>query len=90
MEEESYGERGVVVWADYAGGVIVRGQLVGTRDGGRLHFRSVHVNRDGETASGRCESRIEVLDDGRLRLHERWHWESRTGSGTAAVEEVPA
>jgi hypothetical protein len=66
---------------------IEGGDRADTRDPRR---DGVHVNRDGETASGRCESRIEVLDDGRLRLHERWHWESRTGSGTAAVEEVPA
>lgn len=24
--------------------------------------------------TGRCESRPENLEDGRLRMHEKWHW----------------
>lgn len=85
-----YRERHGVVWADYSGGEIVRGHLVGTRDGDRLDFRYVHLARSGQTAGGRCTSRIESLPDGRMRLHERWWWESRAGSGESVVEEVPA
>jgi hypothetical protein len=44
---------------------------------------------DGRTATGRCESRIEELPDGRLRLHETWAWDSQDGSGTSVVEEAP-
>jgi hypothetical protein len=43
---------------------------------------------DGTTATGRCESRIEALADGRLRLHETWAWESQEGAGTSVVEEI--
>jgi len=43
----------------------------------------------GETASGRCSSQIDQLPDGRLRLHETWTWESREGTGTSVVEEIP-
>ncbi|MBN9759384.1 hypothetical protein Ae706Ps2_3594c [Pseudonocardia sp. Ae706_Ps2] len=35
-----------------------------------------------------CEARLEVLDDGRLRSHETWAWESRPGTGESVVEEV--
>jgi hypothetical protein len=82
------------VWADYAGGVIVRGHLMGHRgrspDGSdTLDFRYVQIKADGTTSSGRCESVIEMLTDGRLRLHETWAWESRDGSGTSTVEELP-
>lgn len=77
------------IWADYAGGMIRKGHLVGTRDGDQLDFRYSHVTTDGATANGRCRSRIEVLDDGRLRLHERWAWESRPGAGTSTLEELP-
>lgn len=82
-----YQQQDATVWADYAGGHIVRGYLVGTRAGDRLTFRYVHLNASGETASGRCTSRIEALTDGRLRLHETWTWESRTGSGHSVIEE---
>jgi type I pantothenate kinase len=77
-----------VVWGSYAGGAVRHGRLVGTRSGDTVAFRYVHLTADGATASGRCSTEVEQLDDGRLRLHETWEWESRTGSGTSVVEEV--
>lgn len=77
------------IWADYTGGSIVRGYLVGTRDGDELDFRYVHLNRAGETAAGHCHSRIEIGPNGALRLLEVWSWESRDGAGTSVVQEVP-
>jgi hypothetical protein len=85
-----YHEDGGVVWAEYGGGGVRRGYLVGTRSGAGLAFRYVHLDADGATASGRCTSRVEVLADGRVRLHETWSWESRDGSGRSVVEEVVA
>ncbi|WP_346623563.1 hypothetical protein [Blastococcus montanus] len=82
-----YHQEGHTVWADYAGGAIARGYLVGTRTGDRLDFRYVHLNSTGTTAAGRCTSRITVLDDGRVRMEEEWTWESRPGSGRSAVEQ---
>ena len=83
-----YAEEAGLVHARYGGGAIRLGFLVGTRDGDTLRFRYAQVRADGTTASGRCESRIEVLEDGRLRLHETWAWESQPGEGTSVVEEV--
>ncbi|MCO1598934.1 hypothetical protein M8C17_27655 [Micromonospora sp. RHAY321] len=85
----AYHERADEVWAEYAGGSIRRGHLVGTRDGDRLDFRYVQLNTDGQTSSGHCVSEVSVLPDGRLRLHESWSWESRPGTGTSVVEELP-
>lgn len=84
-----YREEGGEIWASYAGGAIRRGSLVGQRIGDRLNFRYVHLTIDGETASGRCETEITVLRDGRLRLDETWAWESRVGEGTSTLEELP-
>lgn len=83
----TYRQDGDVVWAEYSGGAVVRGNLVGTRTGSDLHFRYAHLGPDGQTSGGVCESTIEVLDDGRVRFHESWTWESRAGSGTSVVEE---
>jgi hypothetical protein len=47
------------------------------------------VTTDGETATGQSHDRIERLDDGRLRLHEEWAWDSKDGSGTSVLEERP-
>ena len=78
-----------LIWAEYGGGAVQLGRLVGTRDGDVLRFRYVHVSADDSTSSGRCEARLEVLPDGRIRSHEDWCWESRPGAGTSIVEELP-
>jgi hypothetical protein len=83
-----YVETGGVVHARYGGGAVRLGFLVGTREGDVLRFRYAQLRDDGTTATGRCEARIEVLDDDRLRLHETWAWESQEGAGTSVVEEV--
>lgn len=79
-----------VVHARYEGGSVRLGYLVGTRTDDNLDFRYTHVTEKGDTASGRCRSRIESLPDGRLRMHETWEWTSHPGSGTSVVEEIPA
>jgi catechol 2,3-dioxygenase-like lactoylglutathione lyase family enzyme len=84
----TYHERDGDIWAEYEGGQIKRGHLVGTRDGDRLDFRYSQLNTAGETSTGHCLSTVETLPDGRLRLAETWQWESRPGSGTSVVEEV--
>lgn len=82
-----YRQDGEVVWADYSGGSVVRGHLVGLRHGARLDFRYVHLDTAGTTATGHCESVVERVGE-RLRLHERWRWESRAGSGTSVLDEL--
>lgn len=79
-----------VVHARYAGGSVRLGFLVGTRSNTDLEFRYSHVTETGEIASGYCRSRIECLEDGRLRMHERWEWTSKQGTGTSVIEELPA
>jgi hypothetical protein len=83
-----YVEQDGIVHARYGGGPIRLGFLVGTRDGDALRFRYAQLRGDGTTATGRCASRIELLDDGRLRLHESWAWESADGAGTSVLDEV--
>ncbi|PSM42036.1 hypothetical protein C6Y14_16530 [Streptomyces dioscori] len=84
----SYHEKDGEIWAEYAGGDVVRGHLVGTREGDRLDFRYVQLKTDGTTSSGHCVSQVGETPDGRVRLAETWEWESQEGSGTSVVEEV--
>lgn len=84
----TYHQDGDVIWAEYGGGAIDRGWLIGTRQGDQLQFRYVHMNVDGETSSGRCHTQIEVDDTGAIRLRESWTWESRPGSGTSVLVEA--
>ncbi len=56
---------------------------------GRLDFRYQHLNERGEFMTGACESRLQVLKDGRYRLHESWRWTSGSrSSGRSIVEEI--
>ncbi|MFD7401417.1 hypothetical protein ACFV7R_01860 [Streptomyces sp. NPDC059866] len=84
----TYHEQDGEIWAEYAGGDVVRGYLVGTREGDLLDFRYVQLKQDGTTSSGHCESRVVELPDGRVRLEETWEWESQQGNGTSVVEQV--
>ncbi|MFJ6082058.1 hypothetical protein ACIQI8_11690 [Streptomyces sp. NPDC092369] len=84
----TYHEKDGEIWAEYAGGDVVRGHLVGTRSGDRLDFRYVQLRTDGTTASGHCVSTVVETRDGRVRLEETWEWESAAGSGTSVVEQV--
>ncbi|WRZ93399.1 hypothetical protein OHB54_32800 [Streptomyces sp. NBC_01007] len=86
----TYHEEDGTVWADYDGGDIVRGHLLGTREDNRLDFRYVQLKRDGTTSSGHCVSLVVELPDGRVRLEETWTWESQEGTGTSVVEELRA
>ncbi|MFF7255582.1 hypothetical protein [Streptomyces microflavus] len=84
----TYHQQDGTIWAEYAGGDVVHGHLVGTREGDVLDFRYVQLKQDGTTSSGHCRSTVTELPDGRVRLDERWEWESQEGSGTSVVEEV--
>lgn len=83
-----FSQDGDLVHAEYAGGRVRLGFLVGTVDGERLEFRYAQLLTSGETQTGRSVDEIEVLEDGRVRLHERWSWDSADGEGTSVLEEV--
>ncbi|KAH7017986.1 uncharacterized protein B0I36DRAFT_335125 [Microdochium trichocladiopsis] len=88
-----YHQDGKIVWAEYGGGSIARGFLIATVQTDKdnkhtLDARYEHVNVAGELMTGRCRSTPEILEDGRIRLHEDWQWTSGDGSsGQSIVEE---
>ncbi|MFN2500411.1 MAG: n-acetylglutamate synthase [Pyrinomonadaceae bacterium] len=87
-----YHQQGTVVWADYAGGSITRGHLIAVVDAVNdyLQMRYHHIDIDGELRTGTCVSRVEILPDRRIRLHERWQWTSGDRSrGKSVLEEIP-
>ena len=85
-----YRQRDGIVWATYEGGGVALGTLVATvGEGAVLDMRYAHVDREGTLRTGTCRSVPERLPDGRLRLHESWHWTSGDrSSGTSILEEI--
>jgi hypothetical protein len=78
------------VWAEYAGGEISRGHLIGfINEAGQLEMVYHHINISGQLKTGKCTSSIEQLSSGKLRLHESWQWTCDDFSkGESVVEEV--
>lgn len=85
-----YKQRGDILTADYAGGDIEYGHILGLVDeDGRITMRYHHLNHSGAIMTGKCKSKPEILPNGKLRLHERWEWTCGTRSkGTSLLEEI--
>ena len=85
-----YHQSGSSVWATYQGGAVAHGHLIArVQPDGSLDMRYHHITVDGILKTGKCQSRPEILVDGRIRLHETWQWtESSTASGESIIEEV--
>jgi hypothetical protein len=86
----TYHQQENVVWAEYSGGLVLRGTLLAIADeNGGLDMRYQHINAAGELMTGNCRTLLEVLPDGRYRSHERWQWTCDDCSkGTSVIEEV--
>ena len=83
----SYHQKGNIIWAEYTGGSIVKGFLIGTMDEDRnLHFTYQHINTAGEQKAGSCDSEPRE-ENGRLRFYEKWKW-TTGGEGTSVIEEI--
>jgi hypothetical protein len=85
-----YHQRGDLVWAEFAGGKVRHGSLVGVRDAdGRLRLAYCQVLEDGTVICGDCISTPERLADGRIRLREVWRrYSPRAEDGVSVIDEV--
>jgi len=83
-----YHQDGDLVWAEFSGGTVVAGRLVGRcRPDGAIESAYCMLTASGETVAGACLSVPTVLADGRVRLAE--HWRRLDGSsGVSHVEQI--
>lgn len=84
-----YQQEGNILTCAYAGGRIRKGQLIGIVDEkGHIAMCYQQVNDRNEIMTGICHSVPEILDNGKIRLHERWEWTSGDRSkGHSILEE---
>lgn len=75
------------VYAEYAGGAIVRGYLVGLLDAETLRFRYCQLESGGVLHSGASICSIQRNEDGLVQLIEEFEWESRPGKGRNVIQE---
>lgn len=84
-----YHQEGNILTAEYSGGKIIKGHLIGIVDQlGNIDMRYHQVDDEGVIMTGKCQSVPEVLDNGKIRLHESWEWTSGDYSkGNSILEE---
>lgn len=85
-----YRQTGNILTSEYSGGQIISGHLIGLVDeAGNIEMRYHQVNIRGELMTGKCSSTPEILQNGKIRLHERWQWTSGDMSeGSSILEEI--
>lgn len=85
-----YRQEGNILFSEYSGGEIRFGHLLGdVADNGEIDMRYHQINSKNELMTGECVSTPEILENGKIRLHEKWKWTSgdRT-SGESIIEEI--
>jgi hypothetical protein len=85
----TYHEQDGKARAEHEGGDVLRGHLIGTREGDRLDFRHVRPEHDGTTSSGHCVSQVAELPDGRVGPAGTWERESRRAAVRAWWRSSP-
>ena len=81
-------QKGHVVTAVYRGGAVIEGRLVGMVDGPQLTFRYCQAEKSGALDGGVSECELQRMVDGRIRIVERFQWESRKAAGENIFEEM--
>ena len=84
-----YKQNGNILTSEYSGGKIQKGHLLGlVDDNGAIEMRYHQVNDNGQLMTGICFSKPEILENGKIRLHETWQWTSGDKSkGNSILEE---
>jgi hypothetical protein len=84
-----YHQQGDLVWAEFGGGRLRTGRLVGTaRPDGTIEAAYCQVALDGTVVAGTVVSTPERLPDGRIRLVEDWR-RADGSTGVSMIEEYP-
>lgn len=70
-----YFQENDLFWAEYSGGDVLKGHMVGTvTENGELDFHYHHLNKDRHVRIGKCHSIPKVMDNGKIALREKWQW----------------
>lgn len=85
-----YKQTGNIISAQYSGGKIISGHLIGLVDEKGIIEMCYHqINKNFELMTGVCTSTPVLLPNGKIRLFEKWQWTSGDCSkGVSVVEEI--
>lgn len=85
-----YRQEGQVLHAQYSGGEIEKGHILGKVDiAGNINMVYHHINKHGEIRTGKCKSTPYFTENGILRLKEVWQWaDGDQSNGISEIEEI--
>ncbi|GAA0282213.1 hypothetical protein GCM10009527_093090 [Actinomadura nitritigenes] len=85
----AYAEADGVVWGSYEGDTVVHGRFVGARRGAEVQLNYVHLTKQSaHPVAGSSTNRIELLQDGRIRLVEEFQFEGDDTPQVSICEEI--
>lgn len=83
-----YFQQDKMVWAEYSGGEILKGFLIGKWiNTVQIEFTYQHLNQNLENRLGRCITTFEV-ENGKLVGKEQWQWLDTLEQGSSLIKEI--
>jgi len=85
-----YSQKDNIISAEYNGGEIIKGNLIGKQlKDGNFDFVYHHINVDGDLKIGKCLSSPISLENGKIKLFEKWQWlNGDLSKGTSELIEI--
>ena len=83
-------QSGQHVHAEYSGGRVERGYLVGIIEGAHFEFRYCQLETDGTLNGGVSICEIGVSNSGLVQIIENFEWGSRPGGGRNVIQQLEA
>jgi hypothetical protein len=84
----TFQQQDTLVYAEYSGGKIAKGYLIGNLVSNRLTFTYCQLQYNGTLDNGKSYAELEFRN-GKLRLVEHFEWASRPGKmGVNIFEEI--
>lgn len=79
---------GDIISADYSGGLVQVGKLLGKIEGNQARHSYMQYNTAGQFRAGQGVDEIRLSADGKLQLIDSWKWEDGSGTGYCIMEEM--
>ncbi len=81
-------QEGQKVYAEYQGGRVDQGYLVGIRTASGLQFRYCQLESDGSLNGGLSNCEIVSGPNNKIQIIEKFQWHSRPGGGRNVIQEM--
>lgn len=85
----TFSQTGSKVTADYSGGQIEQGYLVGIVTGDKLRFTYCQLEKSGKLNCGQSNCELSLSTDSLVQIIEHFQWQSKPGSGKNIIQQIP-